>query len=120
MGAGRERGHARPVPSPSQPPETSRRVADRPRCTEVFRVRYRVTTDAQRDLYESDWLVQTVDFCGHISRKQAMCVCLFSFLCVCLIYNQARNVFAISEMGERTDFFPFLDPVPDRGQPRQR
>ena len=55
----------------------------------MFRVRYRVTTDAQRDLYESDWLVQTVDFCGHISRKQAMCVCVcvfvFVFLFVCVL-----------------------------------
>ena len=50
----------------------------------MFRVRYRVTTDAQRDLYESDWLVQNVDFCGHISRKQAMCVCVCVFVFVVL------------------------------------
>ena len=68
----------------------------------MFRVRYRTTSDAQRALYDSDWLVQAVDFCGHIMRKQAW------------------NVFAISDMGERNDPFPFLDPVPDRGQPRQR
>ena len=86
MGAGRERGHACPVPSPSQPPETSRRVADRPRCAEVFRVRYRACDDAQKALYDSDWLVQTVDFCGHITRKQAMRVrvCLFFSVCVCV------------------------------------
>ena len=85
--AGRERGHACPVPSPSQPPGTSRRVADRPRCAEVFRVRYRACDDAQKALYDSDWLVQTVDFCGHISRKQAMCVCVFVFvvLFVCVL-----------------------------------
>ena len=53
----------------------------------MFRVRYRTTTDAQQDLYESDWLVQNVDFCGHISRKQAMCVCVFVFvfLFVCVL-----------------------------------
>ena len=88
----------------------------------MFRVRYRVCDDAQKALYDSDWLVQTVDFCGHITRKQAMRVrvCLFFCVCGCLIHNQARNVFAISDIGERNNPFPFLDPVPARGEPRER
>ena len=51
----------------------------------MFRIWYRESTAEQMELYGIHIVIQNVDFVGHITRKQAMCVCVYvcgvSFVC---------------------------------------
>ena len=62
---------SRLLPCPSQPPWVAWRPADRERHSEVFRVRFRKASDSQVAQLGCDTLVQSVDFGGHINRRQA-------------------------------------------------
>ena len=79
---------SRLLPCPSQPPRVARRSADRSRHTEVLRARFRKATNSQVDQFGCDTLAQTVDFGGHITRRQV------------------KNIMSVSH--ERGELLPFF------------